>query len=179
MGYFRGEMGRLGVGTRLLAASAACALVVGCGGGSDEPQDEKTIPKAQFIRRADELCARADRRTERLPVPPLPPRRSRQLDEAAAFFRTQVAIGSRELARIRRLGVAVPGTAAQAANLDTVDALIAAMRAIVYHARRAHLDQTRARYRRVQAISERATDLAMRFGYDVCGQSGVHRVLSR
>jgi hypothetical protein len=172
-------MGRLGVGRRVLAATAACAVAVGCGGGSGGPKDAKTIPKAQFIRRADELCARADRRTERLPVPPLPPRASRQLDEIAAFFRAQVAIGSRELAQIRRLGVAVPGTAAQTENLDTVDALIAEMRAIVYHARRAHLDRTRARYRRVQAISERATDLAMRFGYDVCGQSGVHRVLNR
>src|SRR5215216_7069417 len=155
-------MGRAGKRTRLVAVLTG-VLLAGCGngGGATPPgtAKEKTIPKSAFIHRADELCARAYTKAKGLKTPPLPPREIRELDEVAAFFRAQVAIGSRELARIRRLGTAVPGTAAQAENLDTADDLVAEMHATAYHAREVHLVRTRAHYGRVQAISERATEL--------------------
>ena len=172
-------MGRLGVGLRLCAVAAVCAVVVGCGGSPGTATRAGRIPKERFIRQADELCADAYGQSQRLSVPPLPPRTPRDLDRVAAFFRAQVAIGSRELAQIQRLGVAVPGTAAQAENLDLADSLVAEMRAIAYHAHRVHPGRALTHYRKVQAISERAGALAKRFGYDVCGQGGVHRVLSR
>jgi hypothetical protein len=168
---------------RILTATVACVVLAGCGsGGSGATQrttGEKTIPKARFIARADRLCADAYAKTKRLKTPPLPPRTIEDLDDVAAFFRAQVAIGSRELARIRDLGVAVPGAAAQARNLETADRMVNEMGKTAFHAHQTHLVRTRRHYGRVQEFSRHATRLAKRFGYRVCGQGGVHRVVNR
>jgi hypothetical protein len=166
-----------------LAAAAAAVILAGCGGDDGNPAKpgatRQTISKATFIVRADDVCAASYEKARRLTVPTLPPRGREDLDEVEEFLSAQVALGSRELARIRGLGVAVPGTAAQARNLDTADELIAEMRATAFHAGQQHLIRTEAHYRRVQVLSGRATELAKRFGYHVCGQGGVHRTLNR
>jgi hypothetical protein len=176
-------MGLVSIRMRL-AAAAVAVILAGCGGDDGNPAKpgaarQKTIPKATFIARADELCVMSYEKARRLTVPPLPPRDREDLDEIEEFLSAQVALGSRELAQIRGLGVAVPGTAAQARNLDTADELIAEMRATAFHAGQRHLIRTGAHYRRVQSLNERATELAKRFGYHDCGQRGVHRTLNR
>lgn len=169
-------MPRASVG-RFIAATAACVAIVGCSSG--ESTATNTIPKRLFIREADQLCADSYRKTQRLNAPSLPPQARSELDRVAAFFHVQVVIGSRELNRIRALGIAVPDAAAQARNLDTADRMVAHMRSAARHARRGDLAGTRSHYREVQSYSQRATELAEQFGYRVCGQGGIHRRLNR
>jgi hypothetical protein len=156
-----------------------CAGLAGCGdGGTGRARGERTIPKETFIARADKLCAHSYTRAARLKTPPLPPQSRRELRLAANFLRAQVAIGSRELARIRRLGRAVPGARLQAQNLATAERMVQIMNELAGNASRGELGHVRAKFLPLQAYSRRAIGLAKRFGYRVCGQGGIHRVLS-
>jgi hypothetical protein len=165
---------------RVLAVALVCGGLIGCGGtGTVEPAPERTIPKDLFIGRADKLCAHAYRRAARLKTPSLSPQSRGELRRVATFLRAQVAIGSRELARIRRLGRAVPGSRLQAQNLATADRIVHTMDEIADHAERGELGRVRAKLVRLRLYSRRAITLAKRFGYRVCGQGGIHRVLNR
>jgi hypothetical protein len=164
---------------RLLAVALVCGGLGGCdGAGTVESAREKTIPKKMFIARADKLCAHAYARAARLKTPPLPPQSRAELRRVATFLRAQVAIGSRELVRIRRLGRAVPGARLQAQNLSAADRMVDTMDELAGHASRGEVGEVRTKFLRLQADSRRAIGLAKRFGYQVCGQGGIHLVLN-
>lgn len=75
-----------------LTVIAVLVVVAGCGG------DDGRLSKAEFVERADEICARADARTDAIAPP-----RDASLAEAARFIDENVAVQRPAVEELDRL----------------------------------------------------------------------------
>jgi hypothetical protein len=60
---FMRTFGRVVFATTLLAL---CAVLAGCGGGSDGDEEQSALTKAEYVKQADEICAAAEKRQRKL-----------------------------------------------------------------------------------------------------------------
>ena len=140
---------------RLAAAALAALALTACGG------DER-LSKPEYLRRADAICAKYERRLAALPEP-------RTLRDVPAFIERGVPLAKEELAELDELR---PPEGDEA----EVDRLLAQVRETTAELERlgeaaAARDRAgaRAAAERLEEASDRAAKLARRYGLDECG----------
>jgi hypothetical protein len=160
---------RVRLGSSVLAAMAIAGALSACGSSS------KTISKADFIKRADAICASGNQRIRALPQPNLNPSKvtTAQLPQLASFLGQFLMVLQSEYDQI----VALPSPSSDKSTIDQALASVKQSIGVFAQMRQRAMAGDVAGFKTLFAqengpgsANNRANALAKQFGLKVCGQ---------
>ena len=134
---------------------ASLAVLAACGG-------DDRLSKAEFVRRADAICARYARRLERVPPP-------QTVADVPSYVERGIPVAEREIAELDKLRPPRQDDAEVARLLAELKTTVAELEHLGTAAAARDRDAVRSATRRVEAASARAAELARRYGFRDCG----------
>lgn len=140
---------------RVAAAALAALALAACGG------DER-LSKREYLRQADAICAKYERRLDALPEP-------RTLRDVPSFVERGVPLAREELAELDELRPPEGDEAEVERLLAQVKNTIAGLERLGDAAAARDRAAAEAAAARVEETSERAAKLAQRYGLEECG----------
>lgn len=157
------------VATWVLTLSVATGLAA-CGGDNSK----KRAAKADFIARADAICAQYEPQLRALPRPRFNPIQATAADmpAAAAYVTQRIPIAERESAALHALGTPSQDASTFKRALAGFDSTISVARDELIATRAGEVGRFKRDFNRERSAGVQASRLTGRFGLRVCGARG-------